>query len=517
MHIADMCHGMLGANGIVGAAVNIGTGAAFAAKYRGEKKVSRLVLRRRLHQPGHLPRGPQPRRHLGAARPSTSCENNHYGVANPQSDHTKLKNLADRAAAYGFPGVVVDGNDVLAVREVAAEAVDRARSGGGPTLVEAQDLAPLGPLHRRQRQVPRPGRARGLAQARPHPRVRRGARRRADAATEAELDDIQAEADAEMDAAVEFGKASPFPDMSELTTDVYVGDPAARRERPGMRTLNYMQAIAEALTLEMRRDPNIYIAGEDVGKFGGCVRRHRAGLQGVRARPGARHAHLRDRHHRHAVGAAAAGLRPVVEILFIDFLPIAGDELFNQAAKIHYMFGGQVTCPMVVRTAIGAGIGAAAHHSQSLEALVCHIPGLDHHRPGHPGRRQGPAHRRHPRRQPGGVPGAQDALRLQGRGAGGRLPHPHREGGREAEGTDVTLVCYSAMVRQCLAAAEDLAAGWHQRRGARPADAHPPGQGGHPGFGRQDRPGWSSCTRPASPAASAARSRRSSPTRASDR
>ena len=138
----------------------------------------------------------------------------------------------------------------------------------------------------------------------------------------------------------------------------------------------------------MRRDPNIYIAGEDVGKFGGSF-----GVTGsvykefgpgrVLDTPISETAIIG-----HAVGAAAAGLRPVVEILFMDFLPIASDELCNQAAKIRYMFGGQVTCPLVVRTATGAGMGAAAHHSQSLEAWICHTPGLKTIAPCHPGRCQ---------------------------------------------------------------------------------------------------------------------------------
>jgi acetoin:2,6-dichlorophenolindophenol oxidoreductase subunit beta len=224
-----------------------------------------------------------------------------------------------------------------------------------------------------------------------------------------------------------------------------------------MRTLNYMQAIAEALALEMRRDPNIYVAGEDVGKFGGSF-----GVTGplykefgpgrVIDTPISETAIIG-----HAVGAAAAGLRPVVEILFIDFLPIAGDELFNQAAKIHYMFGGQVNCPLVVRTAVGAGIGAAAHHSQSLEALVCHIPGLKTIAPATPADAKGLL--MSAIRDDNPVVFLEHKLLYASKGEVPEGEHllPIGKADVKRDGTDVTLVCYSAMVRQCLAAADSLA------------------------------------------------------------
>jgi pyruvate dehydrogenase E1 component beta subunit len=219
-----------------------------------------------------------------------------------------------------------------------------------------------------------------------------------------------------------------------------------------------MHALAEALILEMRRDPDIYIAGEDVGKFGGSF-----GVTGpvykefgpsrVLDTPISETAIVGT-----AVGAAAAGLRPVVEILFVDFLPIAGDELYNQAAKIHYMFGGQVTCPIVVRTAMGAGIGAAAHHSQSLEALVCHIPGLITIAPATPYDAKGLL--------TAAIRDDNPVVFLEHKllyASKGEVPEdeytlPIGKADVKREGSDVTLICYSAMVRQCLAAAEELTA-----------------------------------------------------------
>lgn len=143
-----------------------------------------------------------------------------------------------------------------------------------------------------------------------------------------------------------------------------------------MRKLTFAQALNEALRQEMRRDPTIYVAGEDVGKYGGIFGvtaglLEEFGEERVRDTPITESAIIGS-----AVGAAAAGLRPVVEIMFIDFIGVALDQLFNQAAKMKYMFGGKARLPIVVRTTCGAGMCAAAQHSQSLEAWFMHIPGL---------------------------------------------------------------------------------------------------------------------------------------------
>jgi pyruvate/2-oxoglutarate/acetoin dehydrogenase E1 component len=133
-------------------------------------------------------------------------------------------------------------------------------------------------------------------------------------------------------------------------------------------------AINNALKLEMERDPNIYLAGEDVsvGVFGvtkGLIEQF--GEKRVRDTPITESAIIGS-----AVGAAVCGLRPVVELMFIDFVGVCLDQIFNQAAKMKYMFGGKARLPIVVRTMYGAGGGGAAQHSQSLEAWFMHVPGL---------------------------------------------------------------------------------------------------------------------------------------------
>ncbi|MDI3482096.1 MAG: acetoin:2,6-dichlorophenolindophenol oxidoreductase subunit beta [Tepidanaerobacteraceae bacterium] len=143
-----------------------------------------------------------------------------------------------------------------------------------------------------------------------------------------------------------------------------------------MRVMTYAEALREAMRNELKRDPRVFIMGEDVGRFGGCF-----GVTGnlveefgedrVRDTPISEEAIAGA-----AIGAAATGMRPVAEIMFIDFVTVAMDQLVNQAAKMRYMFGGNISLPMVVRLPEGGGIQAAAQHSQCLEAWLTHVPGI---------------------------------------------------------------------------------------------------------------------------------------------
>lgn len=143
-----------------------------------------------------------------------------------------------------------------------------------------------------------------------------------------------------------------------------------------MKQMTYGEAIREGMSIRMREDDNVLVFGEDVGAFGGCF----GVTAGMFAEFGERR--VRDTPISEgviigtAVGAAATGLRPIAELMFCDFLTVGMDQLVNQAAKMRYMFGGKISMPMVVRLPTGAGVGAAAQHSQSLEAWVTHVPGL---------------------------------------------------------------------------------------------------------------------------------------------
>lgn len=143
-----------------------------------------------------------------------------------------------------------------------------------------------------------------------------------------------------------------------------------------MKKMTYAEGIRGAMSQRMREDDTVLLFGEDVGPYGGCF--------GVSA---GMHEEFGERRVRDtpisegvivgaAVGAAATGLKPIAELMFVDFLTVGMDQLINQAAKMHYMFGGKITMPMVLRLPAGAGTSAAAQHSQSLEKWVASIPGL---------------------------------------------------------------------------------------------------------------------------------------------
>ena len=144
-----------------------------------------------------------------------------------------------------------------------------------------------------------------------------------------------------------------------------------------MRKITYREALREALREEMRRDSSVFLLGEDIGKYWGGAFKVTEGLaeefgdERVRDTPISESTIIGT-----AIGAAITGMRPVAEIMFGDLTALAMDQIANQAAKIHYMFGGQAKCPIVIRTPFGAGVNIAAHHSQSLEAWFMHVPGL---------------------------------------------------------------------------------------------------------------------------------------------
>jgi TPP-dependent pyruvate/acetoin dehydrogenase alpha subunit len=220
MHIADSSLNVLGANGIVGACVHIGTGAAFACQKKRNGRIAVTFLgdastnRGTFHEALNLAS-------IWELPVVYVVENNLYGVANCQRDYMKIENVADRAASYGFPGMVVDGNDVVAVREAAAEAVDRARSGGGPTLVECKTWRHWGHFIGDAATYRDP--AEHEAWLKRDPLIICADLLRAKGwATDADLERIWAEADAEMQAALKFGKDSPYPSLDELTADVYI-------------------------------------------------------------------------------------------------------------------------------------------------------------------------------------------------------------------------------------------------------------------------------------------------------
>jgi pyruvate/2-oxoglutarate/acetoin dehydrogenase E1 component len=224
-----------------------------------------------------------------------------------------------------------------------------------------------------------------------------------------------------------------------------------------MREIKYREAVSEALREEMIRDKTVFVMGEDVGQFGGVFQATATlykdfGASRVLDTPISEAAIVGA-----ALGSALAGLRPVAEIMFVDFTSIAMDQIANQCAKFHFMTGGQAIIPLVIRTQGGVGIGDAAQHSQSLEAWHAHIPGLKVVMPSTPADAKGLLKASIREDNPvvfiehkmlylneGPVPEDDDFL------------IPIGKADIKREGEDVTIIAWSKMVVDSLEAADDL-------------------------------------------------------------
>ena len=144
----------------------------------------------------------------------------------------------------------------------------------------------------------------------------------------------------------------------------------------GGRTLAYVDAIREAMSQLMREDPDVFLAGEDIALYGGVFGTSRGMLDEFGDRRVIDTPISESGIVGMGLGAAATGLRPIIEVMFMDFMTVCMDEIVNQAAKMKYMFGGKARLPLTIRTMAGGGMSMAAQHSQSLEAWFCHVPGL---------------------------------------------------------------------------------------------------------------------------------------------
>jgi 2-oxoisovalerate dehydrogenase E1 component len=376
MHIADLSLNILGANGVVGATMPLGAGAALAAKLRGSDAVSVAFFGDGASNQGVF------HETLNLASvwklPMVFvCENNQYALNTAYETTTSVDKISHRATSYGVPGYTIDGNDAVEVMLVVGEAIERARAGEGPSLIEAMTWR-WGPHSMRANlREPRTEEARRSWEAK-DPLVRIEDRIK-DEAPELlhRVEEIRAAIKLELDEAVAFAEASPEPEIATLSRAVYVPHAAPVPEpAPTTRELTFVQAVNEALHQEMERDPDVFVMGEDIAETGGIFQAtaglsERFGLARVRDTPISEAAFCGA-----GVGAAIAGMRPVVEVQIFDFVTQMMDMIVNQAAKFRFMNGGTARVPIVIRGPQGGGIRLAAQHSQSLEAWFMHIPGL---------------------------------------------------------------------------------------------------------------------------------------------
>ncbi len=224
------------------------------------------------------------------------------------------------------------------------------------------------------------------------------------------------------------------------------------------RKLAYGQAFNEAVRQEMAADPDVFCAGEDIGAFGGVF----GTFAGLQAEFGERRVVDTPISEQAIIGlglgAAVSGLRPIVDIMFMDFICVAFDQIVNQAAKIKYMFGGSATVPLTITTGGGGGLSAAAQHSQSLEALLCHIPGLKVVHPSNPYDMKGLMTSCIREDNPTVMIKHKRLLGMQGEVPEERYAIPLGSANILREGGDVTVVAWGNMANESVAAAERLAA-----------------------------------------------------------
>ena len=455
MHIADPSIGIFGANGIVAAGLPIAVGAATASQLRADGGVAvaffgdGAIAQGAFHEAMNLAS-------VWQLPVVFWCENNGYAEFSPAATQTSAT-LERRASGYDVDYVAVDGNDVTATASVMTQVVKAVRGGGGPAIVEATTYRWHGHYegdpqrYREQAEVD--------AWKDRDPLVAHARRLESAGFTSDDIASLESSVARELDEAVEEARRLAPPDTADLSAFVMrprpqlPEPPAPTEDAPIFRTLD---AVHSALEVELAGDDRVFVAGIDVAQGGNVF----GLMRGLRDKFGDR---VRDTPISETaimglgVGAAMAGMRPVVELMYLDFVGVCLDQLLNQAAKMPFMTGGTAEMALTIRTQFGAGRSSGSQHSQSLEALLAHIPGLSVVMPSTPADTYGLL--RAAIQDPNPVVFIENRLLYGMKG-----PQPPEEYiipiGTSAvvrTGTDVTVVSVSRMVHEALAAAEIVA------------------------------------------------------------
>ena len=384
------------------------------------------------------------------------CENNQYATEVPFSYSSGNPSIGSRGAAYGIPGITIDGNDVLEIYRVAAEAVARARSGGGPTLIECKTYRTrahaegMGDFTYRTKEEVAAWKERCPI-----------ARLRAEnAAMIDKFDAVNHEVAGLVKEARDFAERSEVPPSRTATAHVYsagVVDAPLPESDSESRELSFVAATLEALDQAMATDPKIFVMGEGIGVRGGNF----TTTLGLYAKYGADRLCDTPICERGfvglACGAAMTGTRPIIDFMFIDFINDSFGEIVNQIAKMQYMSSGRLKMPVLLRGCGGVGHSAATHHSGMYHSIYSHIPGLRVVLPSNPYDAKGLL--AHALRSNDPVLFLEHRELMQIKGS---VPMEHYEipfgKARVARaGTGVTVVALSVMVQHALQAAEQLA------------------------------------------------------------
>ena len=304
-----------------------------------------------------------------------TIQNNQYAYSTPNDREFSVSYLAHRADGYGIPGVVVDGNDVLECYDAARQAVDRARDGDGPTLIEAVTFRHFGHAAHDSADYVDPDEREAWMAKDPIPRfeeflVSRGL---LDAARKQELEE---RVEQKIRKTIEWAQEQEDPTIDMVATDLFADrtTPHTQPTQPEGDEITMLDAITAALEEEMTRDERVFVLGEDVGAFGGAFKATKGlhdkfGSHRVVDMPIAESTIIGA-----AVGAALEGQIPVAELQYADFIYPGMDQLVSEAAKYHWKGGRSV--PMVLRGPSGAGLRGGPYHSISPEGMLAHHPGL---------------------------------------------------------------------------------------------------------------------------------------------
>ena len=494
MHVADFSLGMLGANGIVGGGFGIAAGAALSARRRGTDQVAVCffgdggINKGTFHEALNFASVHR----LGVVY---VCENNQYAQFTSRSRTTSVEDLSVRAGAYAMESDTVDGNDVAAVVAAADRAVERARSGEGPTLLNMETYR-LGGHFVGDAEVYRD--ASEVDQHRRGDPVRRWEAVLVERGwlNDDELAAVWGQAADLVSDAEQRAEAAELPDPHSALDDVFtpvrrvpideggdsdeahggglvVAAPVGRARRPAgggstvdvtpagtgdagqTRRMTFGQATVDAMARAMREDEGVFTLGEDIswggnfGQFRGLVEEF--GPDRVMDMPISEAIIVAV-----AVGAATAGLRPVASMSFVEFTLGAMDEIVNQAAKFRYMFGGQVSVPMVLRASDGVLRSSGGQHSSSLEGVFTHLPGLKVLAPSNPADAKGLLRTAIDDPDPVIYLEHKKITAQRGPVPVGDHRVPLGSAAVAREGSDVTVVSYSAMTQNALAAAAQL-------------------------------------------------------------
>ena len=455
MHIADPSIGIFGANGIVAAGIPIAVGASVASLLRADGGVAvaffgdGAVAQGAFHEAVNLAA-------VWQLPVIFWCENNGYAEFSPSATQ-HAATLERRAAGYGADYVAVDGNDVSATASVMRRVVEVARDGRGPTIVEASTYRWHGHYEGDPQRYREPAELEEWKDR--DPIVLHAKRLETAGISAARIASLESSVAQELDEAVEAAQGLAPPDAGTIGYFVtrprpHIAEPLRPAEdAPIFRT---MDAIHSALEFELASDHRVFLAGIDVAQGGNVF----GLMRGLHEKFGDR---VRDTPISETaimglgVGAAMAGMRPVVEIMYLDFIGVCLDQLLNQAAKMPFMTGGTAEMSLTVRTQFGAGRSSGSQHSQSLEALLAHIPGLSVVMPSTPADTYGLL--RAAIQDPNPVIFIENRLLYGMKG-----PQPSSDYilpiGTSAvvrTGSDITVVSVSRMVHEALAAAEVVA------------------------------------------------------------